>query len=288
MQDSDFSVEVPSIARPTGKAGGGSGAFDGTASLAQRVGAGRTAGISGAKYFAAPVRTFGITMAAAYANNIATSGLINQPWKHNEWNFVGGGAGGDGIFLFHNTASLTSQFPFEHFIFFQLNALGDTVNSCNTKLNAATKTVGNFSCVGGGGPGDGAFYFRPGAIYNQATDWPLGTWGCVRGQFTNMGLTNSAITIWFTGAAGVEKKIIDISNMDTSMMSPGAGGYSGFTWNNYANTNQGDVGTTPSTQTSFRYEDNVHIRAGTPVSCSQIGFGAQGPAPAQPTGTLVK
>ena len=53
----------------------------------------------------------------------------------------------------------------------------------------------------------------------------------------------------------------------------------GLTWNAYANANQGDAGITPTTGTTFRYEDNIHIRAGAPVSCAQIGFGTQAQQP---------
>ena len=88
--------------------------------------------------------------------------------------------------------------------------------------------------------------------------------------------------------AGVEQTIVDISNMNTLSMVPG--GYNGFEFNNYANTNQGG-GPIPSTQTSFRYEDNIHIRAGAPVSCSQIGFGSSiGPStgPSTPAGVRLQ
>jgi hypothetical protein len=284
MQDSDFSVEVPSVTRPGGKAGGGTGAFDGKASLAHRIPAGHTVGIFGTKAFPAPVRTFGVTMAVAYPTNLVASGINNAPWKHNEWNTVGGGAGGDGIFLFQNSASFSSQFPFENWMNF--NSAGASQAWCQNSLNAATRRAGQFTCTSVG------FLFRADpSVYNRATDWPLGTWGCVRAHYQNMGLANGSIQMWFMGVSGVEKKIIDISNMNMTLMNS-KNGYSGFTWNNYANVNQAGSGKPRTTQTTFRYEDNLHIRAGAPVSCAQIGFNGGASAdsvpPANPSGVNLR
>jgi len=285
-QPSDFSAEIGTIQPPTGAAGGGTGVFDGNATWGWRIQSGfnNTNGILGAKSFTAS-RTFGMTMALAYPNNSASSLIWNRPWKHNEWL-----PGGDGLIVFHNTFSFTSQSPFEHFIFFNPSG-GDPDPVCQAALNAATKTLGDFECR------DVIFNYRAdttrslvnglnAAPYNHTTDFPLGTWGCVRGLFENAGLTNTRIRIWFTGASGVEKQIIDISNMNTSFMPGVSGGVNGFSWDGYSNYAGDPEIATGLAQTTFRYEDNIHIRAGTPVSCAQIGFsstGGGGSPPQAPT-----
>jgi len=112
----------------------------------------------------------------------------------------------------------------------------------------------------------------------------------VQGYFQNLG-SKSSIQVWFTGRSGVQKKIVDISGMDLTGTTAKYG-YQGRIWNAYANTNQGgQYGYTASVQTTFRYEDNTHIRAGAPVSCSQIGFSSSGGiagTPAAPTGLAVQ
>jgi len=274
LQNSDFNVEVSSITRPTNTSSGTPGVFQGNASLGHRIMAGEpnAGSILGGKSWSA-VRTFGITMAVAYPTNSGTSGIWGNPWKHNEWD-----PSGSGLFLFHNENSLNSQVPFEHFIFI---SGGMTEAQCIARVAAATKTAGVFSCVG-----DIYFSYNADPGYSRATDWPFGTWGCVEGDFQNMGLSNSSIKIWFTGPAGVRKKIIDISGMNLTGTVV-SGGVSGFVWNNYSNANQG--GGTPTTQTTFRYEDNVHIRAGAPVSCAQIGFASvSGVPPAAPSSLIVQ
>jgi hypothetical protein len=288
--DSDFSVEVPSVRPPTGKSGGGAGAFDGTASLAHRVPPGRTVGIFGAKPFGTQ-RALGVTMAVAFPNNVASSGLQAAPWKFNEWNWVGGGTGGDGIFMFQ-LYGFSNQFPFDHW-------MGGTHGSpglsgvqrkalCNNHLSAATRVAGQFMCT------DTQFVFRADpSVYNRSNDWPLGTWGCIEGHYQNLGLSNGAIQMWFTGPAGVRKKIIDIKNMNMTWLDH-RNGYNGFNWNNYANVNQAGANKPLTNQTTFRYEDNLHIRAGTPVPCAQIGFGPSGPgggdtvAPTSPSGIQIR
>ena len=253
----------PHLTAPTGASGGGSGSFDGVTSLFSRVPAGNTAGIYGTKFWT-KTQTFGITAAVAYASNLVTSGLMNSNWKGDEWVQNKGFAGGDGLFLFGNPP-FSSIFPFYGFTF----AITDSQSTCNSKVAAATKTAGSFRCDAGGN-----FIFEASsAQYNQSTDWPLGRWACVRAYYQNMGSANSSIQMWLTGSSGVEKKIIDISGMDLTGQTPGRSpaGYEGFAWNNYANTNQPPA-ISPSTETSGRYQDNYHVRSGSPVSCSQIGF----------------
>jgi len=262
LTDSQYTAE-PNLTAPTGKAGGGRGSFDGAASLFSRVPAGNSAGIFGNKTWT-KTQTFGVTGAVAYASNLVTSGLMGSNWKGDEFIQNIDSAGGDGLFLFGNPP-FSELFPFYGFTF----SNGATQSSCNTKLAAAIKTTGSFRCD----PAGNFIYEASTAQYRQSKDWPLGTWGCVRAYFKNIGSTSSSIQLWFTGPSGVEVKLIDISNMDltTHLAGRAPAGYVGLAWNNYANVNQAGGGT-PTTEASGRYQDNYHIRAGAPVSCTQIGY----------------
>ena len=48
----------------------------------------------------------------------------------------------------------------------------------------------------------------------------------------------------------------------------------------------GRTGAVPTTESSYRYQDNMHVRNGPPVACSAIGFGGT-PSPAAPPPTTV-
>lgn len=259
-------AQEPNLVAPSNASGGGSGTFDGTTSMFHRIPAGNTAGILGQKNFPSKVQTFGITMAVAYAPNIISSLLVTDMWKHNEWNQNLSEAGGDGLFLFGHPGYVTAKtYPFYQFIF-NSNSSPDTQAGCLAKVKAATRTVGAFDCDAG----SNFIYGASPSNYDYTRDWPLGTWGCVRGYFQNMGTANTSIQILFTGPSGIEQTIVSISGMDTRQTHAGnsPAGYIGFNWNNYANKNQAGA---PTNQTSGRYEDNIHIRAGAPISCSQIG-----------------
>jgi hypothetical protein len=304
LRNGEFNAEVGSITSPTGVAGGGAGVFDGQQSWGHRVGAGigSSNGIQGTVSFHGARRTFGATMAMAFPSNLVSSGITQDPvtggqmWKFNEWHPVAAGAGGDGIFGFGNP-TIGSSFPFYGFMFTESAGPGFT-SACNASIQAATKTVGSFTC------NDVQFEMRPGGVYNQATDWPAGTWGCMRGTYVNMGAANASVKITFTPSAGpragTEITVIDISNWNMGF-TPGlqsrGGGYDYFIWNGYYNGNYNNGQNTGTKQTTFRYEDNVHIRAGAPVSCAQIGFGTTGGpgpipppagAPAAPSGLQVR
>jgi hypothetical protein len=264
-QSSDFSFELSSLAAPSNKAGGGSGVFDGNANLAYRIAPGRTHGIAGEAQFASGTRNIGMTMAVAYPSNSLSSGIwgtssIPAAWKHNEWGTVYNTSGGfDGLFIFYNQVGPRSGIPFAGF-------LGAFRDQGYTNCGSIVATVGNAQCIGSG---LGIYWNSPGN-YSQPTDWPFGTWGCVRGYLENAGLANMRMRIWFQGPSMTsERLIIDFTANGTQL--DNRNGYSNMKWNAYANTNQGG-GYTPTTALTFRYEDNVHVRAGTPVSCAQIGF----------------
>jgi hypothetical protein len=80
-----------------------------------------------------------------------------------------------------------------------------------------------------------------------------------------MGTSDMEVKIWFN-----ETLLIHLDNYNATNTLHNKS-YSRFAWNSYANANQG-LGETPTTGTGFRYEDNIHVRNGSPVSCSTIGF----------------
>jgi hypothetical protein len=256
----EHNAEVTSLTAPTNTSSGGSGVFDGIQSMAHRNPAGKSSGILGGKHFGSSKFNFGITQAIAYPTNIASSGLLNGPLKHEEW-----GDHGDGILLFHNQNGLTKTFPFNQMFTFGLNS-SYPVSTCLAKVAAANVRKGILSCNGSG------LLWEADSSYEQSRDWPFGKWGCVRGQFTNLGTTNMGIKIWLN-----DQVIVDFDGFDDTGLYIHKG-YSFVTWDNFANTNQGGD-YTPSTQTSYRWQDNVHIREGAPVSCSQIGFGGVSSTP---------
>lgn len=276
---SDFTAEVASITAPNNVKGGGSGSqgvWDGSAVLAHRVPAGRTGDIQGGFDFPGGFQTtFGITMAMAYSPNAQSAGIFAQAWKHNEWINTLGHGNGDGLFVFHNQQGPSATLPFHHFMF----ANTQDHATCLTQKAAATVTVGVLHCGADDDSGAGWRYQASTSTYDQATHWPWGEWGCVRGHFENMTSTTARIRIWLTtGHTSGEKAIVDISNLNMTGQYGGVSGYKALDWNHYANTNFYDNsgGTQGTTDTVFRYEDNVHITAGAPVSCAQIGYsGAQ-------------
>ena len=278
VEDTTFNAEVAGIQPLTGKRGGGAGAFDGAASLAHRIAPGDTSNGHGFINFPqaangalpthgpTPQRELGITMAVGYPNNLFTSGLMHSgtQWKHNEFN------GGDGILIFGRGPDI-NVFPFNGF-FFRDTDLADT---CPASLAAATgpgggPIIGAFQCNT-----DGVLWVAQTSVYLQATDFPLGTWACIQGHYRNAGLVNMEWDIWFTGPAGVRKQVVGIRNFDARNFKVGTdNGIYGWFYDTYANTNSIPGHPENSTETSYRYEDNTIMRAGAPVSASQIGFGA--------------
>ena len=250
--------------------------------MAHRIRSGDTGGIEGHFSFGSPRTTIGVTMAVAYAANASASGIFQFPWKPNEWTtVVDSNFGGDGLLLGHVSSGLTSaNGPFEQNVLLSPPD-GSQLSACNAAIAAATKTVGSMTCDGV------AMRWFP-STFNLANDWPLGTWGCVRTYYQNLGSSSAQLQIFLTTAlTNGEKTIVNISNLNMTS-TRATGGYTGVDWNAYANANQG-LGETPTTQTTFRYEDNMHWRAGAPVSCAQIGFGGSDVTPpAVPTNVSVQ
>ena len=268
---SDFTAENGALTVPTNTANGGAaGVFDGNASLTYRIpsGSNMLGGIAGIAPFGSTVFEIGLTMAIAYPTNSLSSGIwgttgVPAAWKHNEWNTVNApNCGYDGLFVFYNQEGPRSGRPFAGFI----GAFGSDCTGGNYSGSITDQTAGSATATA-----DFITWNSP-ENYDQATDWPEGTWGCVRGHL----LVSGGIVrhrVWFQGPNDSEERLlIDISATTTGLDL--VGGYNGMSWNDYANTNQGG-GYTPSTALTFRYEDNLHVREGIPVSCAQIGFGEQ-------------
>jgi hypothetical protein len=266
----DFTAEDATLTAPSNTANGGSnGCFDGNACLAYRMPAGNNNGIKGEATFSA-VTEIGMTMAMAYPVNSLSSGIwgtVGTPasWKHNEWSTVENTSSGfDGAFVFYNQTGPRSGIPFAGF-FGDFSSPFQYAGSI-TKEAGLNGGVGNADLIG---DGLGIYWNTPGDGYVQATDWPEGTWGCIRGHWKIVG-SEQQYKVWFQGPNDTEERLIFDLAWTTSTLD-NASGYAGMKWNPYANTNQGG-GYVESTELTFRYEDNLHVRQGVPVSCAQIGF----------------
>lgn len=261
QRSNDYRDEIQSL-NLTGGKGATADLGDGNQHFAYRVAAGNTSGTMGGPRFKS-VTELGLTMALGYSSNIPNSGIFGAPWKHDEW---GGPTSGNGVWEHWNLGITgvgnSAQWPYLPFIFSNSQA------NCNAALAGATLHRGRADCTSAA--------LRIGAdpnFYVQSRDFPWGTWGCHRAYISGMGTNSMAIQIWHNNIL-----LFHISNLNTNWMINKS--YSFLVWNAYANTNQGQ-GATPSTQTAFRYQDNIHIREGLPVSCAQIGYGAGSTGPSQ-------
>ncbi len=281
----EFDDEVASNAELSNAAGGGVGPFDGAQSLGHRVATGEQAGVGGGPGFGTQFE-LGMTMALGYDTNSAASGIWGAPWKHNEWPLaesVGGQSFNEAWLTFHNKGNLNDEDPWHKTV--MRYAPGTSDADCNAVIAAGNVRAGEPTC-------GGTLQWNPlpltPADYLRSRDFPLGTWGCVRGHYFGMGTSNMGIKITFLGPGDtVERTVIDFDGFDgTKFLS--RGGIKGLLINSYANANQG-LGETPTTQATRRYEDNWHIRAGPPVSCAQIGFsGGDSAPPAAPANLRIQ
>ena len=249
--------------------GGTNGVFDGASVIGHRVPIQRTSGIIGEKNWT-DVSEVGITMAVAFSANIVASNVTDASWKTNEW--ASSAQAGNPEFWSLGTQGkiqLDTDFLIGGFIWWNSQAL------CQTALNSATVSVGEAACNDNDGLGTLVISANTDE-YVQATDWPHGTWACHRAYQTGMA-TSTTIRIWHN-----EVLVFEITGMDSSQRLHQ--GYGRFVWNAFANHNDtGQHGPPYAIEQVYRYEDNVHIREGVPVSCAQIGWGAG--ATAVPGGT---
>lgn len=311
MRNGEFNAEIATIQPPTNASGGGSGVFDGQQSWAHRVGPGATndMGIEGYKVFS-PTRTLGITYALAYPNNLGPTASqiqgFGESWKHNEWHprspdpaNCADPSGGDAIAGFQTSGGGQAYFPFYSFMFGQ----GTRPTACNGRPTSfqtdCTNRVNAAIAATGAGNVRGSFVCNPDGLtftgdtsgltgYSWGTTFNHTMWGCIQAHLTNIGLSNMTIDQWFTGPDGVRRNVVHLIGFDAAttattgtagfpFLQNGVAGYDQLVWNAYFNGNYaGSSGSHRTVQTTFRYEDNVHVRVGPPVSCAQIGFGSSG------------
>jgi hypothetical protein len=257
----DADAEVSSLADP--------GIHDGKQIFAYRIQSGHNAGIVGEKKFSCgsgDCTEIGVTMAVAYASNVAASKILDAPWKHEEW-----GSNGKSPWMMGNMARTggTRALPYRPVM------LTDTIpeTQCKAIIGAADVRRGDISCSCGGGQCVAIGWSADAAYYDQARDWPWGTWGCTRGHIKGLGTTNASVKLYHN-----DQLIVDIRNVDSRVFKDKKFDY--FVWNAYSNANQGlGEGSGPTNQTTYRYADNFHVRTGPPASCAAIGFDGSVPPP---------
>jgi hypothetical protein len=108
------------------------------------------------------------------------------------------------------------------------------------------------------------------SVYEWKRDFDVAEWGCFQMEIDNWGTSNMRLRYWFNG-----EKMYD-GTLDASRLQGGKDqtGIQSLVWNAYRN--EGYAG--PSV--AVRYEDNVVVTAGAPVSCEDIGFnGVSSPDP---------
>lgn len=264
QRSGDFNAELGTLTLSGGK-GEAPDVGAGNQHLAERWGPNNTCGISGTATFPASTEV-GITRAVAIATNMTASGLNSTYLKFDEW----GNGSSDSNIEFWSLGNLvsvgdSSHFPFRSFIFTGTKGASNASRQadCLDAISGATVHLGGgLSC----GPSDDIkFTYRPdSSLYQQTRDWPLGQWKCVKSHISGMGTTNLTVKIYFGDTLITHISGIDgtkVTNQNYTLMSYGS----------YANYNAGQ-GVGPSTVPTYRYMDNVHIRAGEPVACSAIGY----------------
>lgn len=259
MRNGDFSIEVPSIDPPL-RPNGASGVFDGQQSFAYRNAPGRTGGGLGEAQFGSTLTDIGITMAVGYSSNFEdlSANLFRDgaPWKHEQWRNTFGNI--DSFFMINVGVGPTTVNPFRPVIIY---APGGTQSQCETSISQADIILGHLGC--------NSVSMQFGAdesVYTQSTDWPWGTWGCVQLYVKGMDTSNMKYKTWFN-----ERLITHIENLDPQMLGV-KNGLTGMFWNHYANRNYPPNGFPLSTETAYRYSDNVVVTSAEPVSCTALGF----------------
>lgn len=258
IRSGEFDDDVSSIAAP-------SQPFDGRQSLGLRVraGIGDDYAVADDVQLGSP-RAIAITRATAYPDNIASSNVYNHPWKHDQW----GPPGHHWDTM--NTADDLTRFPFDRMSLF--TTLGSQA-ACEAKRSTVSfhlGSVGDSDCTSAG-----MFRYWAAPNYSQATDFSHGQWHCKRAGIRGLGTTNVSVEIWAD-----HKKIVSFSGLDGTVLQQ----LDSFRINHFSNQRQSSYGGVD--QTTYRYEDNLLIRAwtaaecesdpncGVPASCDDAGFAA--------------
>lgn len=203
------------------------------------------------------------------ANN--DSSPLYGPWYSKRQDQPGGRGSGSYWACTWTRDSGTNLFPFARMSLFTTSQAECEAARANIVWNL--NSIAESECT------TGAFRYRPSpAIYDRATDFPLGEWHCKRAMIRGLGTSSVSVEIWIDN-----ERIIDFENFDGSKM---RGPIADFTWSRYANANDSSQpGTPPTSRTTYRYEDNVYIRGWNsqsecdsdgvecrPLLCSQIGL----------------
>lgn len=301
--DGDFDMEVEGVVDPV-LPNLGAGVFDGHFSLGDRLPAcprggcpreySRSGGLHGEKNLGGPTTAMGMTMAVAYSSNLLTAGMKigGASWKHMEWKLPKTRAHDAPLMFqlvgYYNGALSPAQnrnaFPFH--TFYKLLQGAHRQGDCAGQLGVASRRAvtaphrhGSFTLHRGmalcDDKSNGELTVRPaGSDYQFMRDWGVGEWGCVRGEWKNVGLPGMSGKVWFN-----EKLIVHFSGFDGTVLKVsgkdgGSPGWLAVNFNNFYNANQNAPygGSDATTEVTYVYYDNIAVTDGAAVSCESIGF----------------
>lgn len=268
QRSGDFDDEIGSLTL-TGGSGVTSDIGGGNQSFAERVpaGFGNTCGfLGGGLTFASPsVTEVGITQKMAFSSNAVASDALDTYIKFAEWGNGGSGWHTEYWFLGRsdNGYGGSDVFPFRPFMFVDDGGAGLAAN-CAAAIAGATVVVGETGVgVVCNGANNAIYFAADPAVYNQATDWPFGTWRCIRGHISGMNTTNLTVKAWLG-----ETLVMHITGIDGTKLYNKS--YSQLKFDNYSNQNNDNPSGTA--QSFYRYNDDIVINpGGPPVACSAIG-----------------
>lgn len=252
-QSDEIANEITDIQPLTNGRRVDSSVFDGNQMLVHRLAAGVTNAFAGDVAINGAVEV-GISWAMAYPSNLDRSGVLNRPWKPNEFRGESGGSRANNLFTGCGSGCptdgfATTIFPMVNYIWY--------AGGCSGKLLGTN--VGGCNC------GTSALICRPAfADYDWDRDWGLSEWGCIRGHIDGLDTTSSRWRMWFNDTLILDVTINPVGSDQQN-------GIFQMKFNSYANANQDPPGE-ETTETTFRYEDNIHITNGQPYTCSQVGF----------------
>lgn len=247
----------------------------GSNSLVEIVQTGQTNGLwqNGSASF--NTHTFAISKIVAFPSDIASSGILDWPWKGDQ-------CGADNhctdTWLGALNGYSTNIFPFAGTSIY-------TLDNCSAARSGATYVVGSISNVSCNGS-----QFRVEGVtnYNRSTDWPYGQAGLVQVFYRAYGTSSTEMRVMFTPLGGSRLTLLHITGLNTT----GASTPSPYNPNAYANANQGG-GETPTSRDTGRIMDNLLIQSWTSGTApadvlavmptpSEMQFG-EAPPPSEPT-----